>query len=101
VALDGGGSEAAPDSTIVGYAWSGVEGEPVFVGATTGDTATVAVPESGEVTVRLEVTDDEGRKGTRDVTLGRKASGGGGGAVHPLALLVLGLAAYGRLRRRG
>jgi serine protease len=98
VTLNGSTSAAAPGRTLAAYAWSGVSGNPQFVGATNEPTVTVAVPDSGEVKVRLRVTDDLGRTDTRDVTLGEAPGGGGGGAFHPAALLLL-LVARG-LRRR-
>lgn len=89
VTLDGSISDAARNRTIISYAWTGVSGNPVFVGATNGSSATVAVPASGRVTVQLAVTDDANRTDAQEVTLG--SSGGGGGAIHPLMLLTLGL----------
>lgn len=102
VVLDGSGSAAARNRTVSSYAWSGVSGGPVFVGAVNGPTATVAVPRSGKVTVALQVTDDQGRSDVQEVTLGAAAGGGGGGggAMHPLGLLVLALSATGLMRRR-
>lgn len=97
VALDGSSSAAARNRTISSYAWTGVSGNPAFVGGTAGPTATVAVPSSGQVTVRLQVTDDAGRTDAREVTLG-SAPGGGGGAMHPAVLLALAL--IGGRRRR-
>ena len=80
-----------------------MSGNPAFVGATNGSTVTVAVPASGQVRVRLAVTDDLGRSDTSEVTLGAAAvgggGGGGGGMTHPLVLLVLGLL-LGRRRYR-
>lgn len=70
VPLDGSGSAAARNREISSYAWTGVSGNPVFVGATNGPVATVAVPASGLVTVRLTVTDDAGRTDANLVTLG-------------------------------
>jgi uncharacterized protein (TIGR03382 family) len=62
------------------------------VGATNGPTATVAVPASGEIEVQLVISDDLGRTDTQAVPLGKApSSGGGGGAIHPLVLLGLGL----------
>ena len=94
VMLIGTGSGAARGRTI-SYAWTGVSGNPAFVGATNGPTVTVAVPASGQVRVRLTVTDDLGRTDTSEVTLGAVAAGGGGGGgggmTDPLMLLVLGL----------
>ena len=86
VTLDGGSSAAARDRTIVSYAWTGISGDPTFVGTMSGQTATVAVPSSGQVTVQLQVTDDAGRTDAQEVTLGAVPGGGGGGALHPLLL---------------
>jgi serine protease len=101
IALDGSSSDAARNRVISAYAWTGVSGNPVFVGATNGSSATVAVPAVGRVTVRLTVTDDLGRIDASDVTLGAAASsggGGGGGAIHPFMLFALALL-LGRRRR--
>lgn len=99
VPLNGGTSSAARSRFISNYSWTGVSGSPVFVGGTNGQTATVAVPSSGQVTVRLLVTDDTGRTDAQDVTLGNApGGGGGGGALHPLVLLGLGILAARRRR---
>jgi serine protease len=98
VTLDGSGSAAARDRSVAGYAWSAGSGNPLFVGATNDATATVAVPDTGLVTVRLTVTDDLGRTDTQEVTLGAtSSSGGGGGAIHPM--FTLGLVLLLRRRR--
>lgn len=95
VTLNGSNSDAARGRSLTSYAWTAVSGNPVFVGATNGAIATVAVPDQGLVTVRLTVTDNLGRTDTQDERLGTN-SGGGGGAVHPLLLIGLTLL----LRRR-
>ncbi len=103
VTLDGSTSDAALGRIVSSYSWSAVSGSPVFVGPTTGTTATVAVPASGRVTVRLEVTDDAGGTDAQDVTLGSTSSsggGGGGGATHPLMLLILSALLWARRRTR-
>ncbi|MEQ1801611.1 MAG: S8 family serine peptidase [Gammaproteobacteria bacterium] len=100
VTLNGSSSAAARNRTVSSYAWTGVSGSPAFVGAVNGASATVAVPDSGQVTVRLTVTDDLGRTDARDETLGAApGGGGGGGAFDPLALLALALL-LGRPRSR-
>ncbi|MEO7386646.1 MAG: S8 family serine peptidase, partial [Gammaproteobacteria bacterium] len=93
VTLNGSSSDAARNRTLSSYAWSGVSGSPVFVGGTNGQSATVSVPDAGQVVVRLTVTDDQGRPDSRDTTLGIAPSsgGGGGGATHPLMLVALAL----------
>lgn len=91
VTLNGSSSAAARNRTITSYSWTAVSGNPTFVGATNGSSATVAVPASGKVTIRLTVTDDASRTDAQEVTLGISSSGGGGGATHPLVLLALGL----------
>jgi serine protease len=100
VTLNGSTSGAARNRTVASYAWTGVSGNTAFVGATNGPLVTVAMPASGQVTVRLAVTDDLGRADSSEATLGVVAGGGGGGggggSTHPLVLLVLGLL----LRRR-
>ena len=103
VTVDGSGSAAARNRTISSYAWTAVSGSPVFVGATNGQTATVAVPASGQVRVALQVTDDLGRTDSREVTLGATSGGGGGGGgggTHPLVLAMMGLLAVRRLGQR-
>ncbi|MDP2326135.1 MAG: hypothetical protein Q8N51_19195, partial [Gammaproteobacteria bacterium] len=89
VTLNGSSSDVARDRLLTRYAWTAVSGAPVFVGASNGATATVAVPDSGLVTVRLTVSDDLERTDTQDVTLGTNSGGGGGGGVHPLLLVGL------------
>jgi uncharacterized protein (TIGR03382 family) len=93
VFLDGSNSDAARGRTISRYAWTAVSGSPLFVGATDGPNATVALPAAGSATVRLEIEDNFGQQDIQDVTLEAAASsgGGGGGASHPLMLLILAL----------
>lgn len=91
VTLNGSVSDAAPARTISSFVWTAVSGNPRFVGATNGPNVTVAVPDAGQVKVRLGVTDDLGRSDAREVTLGAAPRSSGGGATHPLVLLVLGL----------
>jgi len=98
VTLDGSSSDAARNRSLASYFWTAGTGNPQFVGATDGPTATVAVPDKGKVTVQLTVTDDLGRTDTQDVTLGISSGGGGGGAMHPIVLLALALL-LGRRRR--
>lgn len=99
VTLDGGTSAAARNRLISSYAWAGISGDPSFVGGTSGQAATVAVPAIGQVTVQLQVTDDAGRTDTQEVTLGAVPGGGGGGAMHPLVPVALALL-LARSRRR-
>lgn len=99
VTLDGSSSAAARNRTISSYAWTGTSGDPGFVGGTSGQIATVAVPASGQVKVQLQVTDDAGRTDAQEVTLGA-APGGGGGAMHPLVPVALALLARSRRRQR-
>ncbi len=103
VTLDGSASDAASGRTLSSYSWSAVSGSPVFLGPTTGATAAVAVPPTGLVMVRLQVTDDAGRTDAQEVALGSTSSsgGGGGGMAHPLVLLALGLLAARRRRVAG
>ena len=94
VSLNGNTSDAARGRTLSNYSWTAVSGNPAFLGATNGPSATVAVPAAGWVTVRLEVTDNVGRTDAEEVTLGTAATsdgGGGGGATHPLLLFSLSL----------
>jgi len=105
VTLDGSGSAAARSRTLASYNWSVVSGTASFVGAADADTAVVAVPPSGLVTVRLDVADDNGATDSAEVTLGSTApigssggGSGGGGALDPL--LLAGLVLLARRRRR-
>lgn len=102
VTLDGGASVAARNRMVVSYAWTAVSGDTVFTGGTNGETATVAVPNSGVVTVRLTVTDNLGETDFVDEELGVAPSGGGGGggAIHPMVLITLGLLTSRRRRRQ-
>ena len=99
VTLDGSSSAAARNRTVSGYAWTAVSGSPAFVGVTNGQTVTVAVPASGQVKVKLSVTDDLGRSDSQQITLGAApSSGGGGGTIDPILLLALGLLAVAQKR---
>ena len=75
VALDAGGSAAACGHGLASYAWSIVPGSssgaaPVFSTATNAARASIPAPASGSFTVRVTVTDDQGRSDTADVVVG-------------------------------
>jgi len=94
VVLDGTGSAAADGRTLAAFAWSVVAGVPTSIGPTSGDTLQVGIPESGGLTVRLQVTDDLGRTDSRDLVLSEATGGGGGGggALDLASLLAILLA---------
>jgi len=101
VTLDGSSSAAARNRTITSYAWTGISGSPDFLGGTSGQATTVAVPATGQVTVQLQVTDDAGRTDAAEVTLGNApGGGGGGGGTHPVVLAWLALLGACRRRRQ-
>ena len=75
VSLDAGGSAAACSRSVASYAWSVVPGSysgaaPVFSSATNLARASIPAPASGTFTVRVTVTDDQGRSDTADVVVG-------------------------------
>ncbi|MEO8444158.1 MAG: S8 family peptidase [Gammaproteobacteria bacterium] len=91
VTVIGSSSAAARNRTIAAYNWTAISPGVNFIGSTSGPSAAVAMPASGNVNLRLSVTDDAGRSDSADVTLVATRSGGGGGLTHPLVLAVLGL----------
>lgn len=102
--------------SAVGWNWTLLSGGGVvsaFTSATNAATATLQPTAAGTVTVRLTLTDDQGRTSTADTTLTVSAattpttpstgsSGGGGGAVQPGWLFALAILAWllARARRR-
>ena len=62
--LDGTGSHASGDNTLVSYQWAIVAGSTYanFVGATNAATATLAAMAAGDVTLKLTVTDSVGQQ---------------------------------------
>ena len=80
VTLQAGGSTPANGHTIASYIWTAVCGNPSIQNANT-NSATVTVPTSGSLTLRVTVTDDAGRQDTADVLLGDPV----GVSITPLA----------------
>jgi serine protease len=71
VTLNATGSAAACGRTLASFAWTVVApttNPPAIVGSNTSS-ATVIAPTSGSVTVRVTVTDDQGRTDVADVTV--------------------------------
>lgn len=98
VSLSGTGSSAGNGRTITGYQWSLTSGAGLasFIGATDGNTASLATSAAGTVVVQLTVTDSAGtvRSSSQAITVaaatvvvtppptsGGSSGGGGGGAV--------------------
>jgi serine protease len=70
--FNAGGSAAACGRTVMGYSWSvvlPVSNPPAILNANTS-VATVVAPSSGSITLRLTVTDNQGRTDSADVLLG-------------------------------
>ncbi len=74
LALDGSGSVAAAGAGIAGYAWSVVSGNAALSATDTAQT-TLNASGTGQFVVRLQVTDDAGRRHARDCTIVIAASG--------------------------
>ncbi|MBC8024776.1 MAG: S8 family serine peptidase [Steroidobacteraceae bacterium] len=71
VSLDASGSAAACGRTVSSYAWAvgaPVMNPPAIVGANTAN-ASVAAPGSGSITLRLTVTDNQGRVDNADIVI--------------------------------
>jgi len=71
VSMNAAASAAACGRTIATYSWTVVEpttNPPAIVGANTSS-ATVIAPTSGSITVRVTVTDDQGRTDSADVSV--------------------------------
>nr|WP_316641710.1 S8 family peptidase [uncultured Roseateles sp.] len=118
IQLSASTSTAATGRTLTGYAWTLVSGGGIvsgFSSATNASTAALAAATgAGTVTVRLQITDDQGAATTSDATITVAAapvvvppvvtppatSSGGGGAVSWGWLLGLALAALGLARQR-
>ena len=69
--LNAAGSAAACNRTVASYAWVVTQpatNPPAIVGANSAS-ATVVAPSSGSVTLRLTVTDDQGRADSANVTV--------------------------------
>jgi serine protease len=120
VSLTGDDSRGANGWTIAGHEWSLVSGATSLSALAGSQTSFVAPGTSGDVVVRLTVTDDAGRTDSMDATVrisgappppppppppsdpGGASRGGGGGSPDPWTLLIsvsLALLAP-RLRRR-
>jgi serine protease len=111
--LSGTASLASPGATVIGYAWTLLDGGGVvgaFASATNAATATLQPAAAGTFTVRLTVTDNLGHTSTTDRSVTVAAapvvtppdSGGGGGLVSTpwVAGLLLAAVALGRTTRR-
>jgi serine protease len=105
-------TQEAPGHTIASYAWEVLDGGGIVTALTGSDTETAqAVPAAnGSFTLRLTVTDDQGRssQATHATQVGEvpapvPSGGDGGGALHEAALaglLAAALAARAAQRRR-
>jgi serine protease len=117
VTLDGRGSFAANDRTVIVYQWSAlnVTGATPIIGDTAQPLTTLQVSGSSSFTLRLTVTDDRGAQDTADFAVAvatappmaaptSAGSGGGGGGIDALALMLAGLLSmslrHARCRRR-
>jgi serine protease len=72
VTMNAAGSAASCSRTLASYAWAVTQpttNPPVLTGANTA-TATLIAPSTGSVTVKLTVTDDQGRTDSADVIIG-------------------------------
>ena len=103
VSLSGADSVGADGRTIAAYAWTLVSGATSLAALSGSQTSFVAPGTSGDVVVRLSVTDDLGRTDSTDATVRvtggsqppppGSGSGGGGGGGGRMDLLALFLAA--------
>jgi serine protease len=117
VVLSGSGSQPAPGSSIVSYAWTLLNGGGIvtaFTSATNASTASLTPTAAGSFTVQLVVTDGLGNSntGTRTITVAAApvvqppavggGGGGGGGASSGawVAGVALAAAVLRALRRR-
>ncbi|MCD2339701.1 S8 family serine peptidase [Ideonella azotifigens] len=106
VTLNGVGSTAAGNATIVSYAWSLVGGSTIAtLQGSTGLQVDLQGNAVGSATVQLTVTDSNGLTGTttRTVTFAKASSSGGGGggaAGSPIWAALLLLIGLGLPRRR-
>jgi serine protease len=69
VVLSASGSAAACNRALTGFAWSVVSGAGVITGNPTPDSAVVVAPAAGSFTVRVTITDDQGRADSADVVV--------------------------------
>lgn len=116
VSLSGAGSLGANGRTVTSYAWTLVSGSTSLSSLAGPTTSFVAPAFSGDVAVRLTVTDDAGRIDAATTTvrisgppapppivvppIGGGGSGGGGGGRADLLLLALGVLLGWRAIRR-
>jgi serine protease len=100
VTLDGSGSSAAGNFTIVSYQWT--SDPAVSIENATSAVATIVFPALRPITVTLTVTDSAGRQDTVTKTINSVAlsEGGGGGLLGPASLLLLAAGAGMAFRRR-
>jgi serine protease len=76
VTFNAGGSTAACNRSVAGFSWAVVapiSNPPAILGANTS-TATVLAPTSGSVTLRVTVTDNQGRSDSAEVMLGPESA---------------------------
>lgn len=69
ITLDGANSSAACGHNIVSYLWEVTSGAGAINGSPATATASVTAPGTGSFTVRLTVTDEQGRQDTDSVTI--------------------------------
>ena len=101
VTLDGSGSSAASGAYLTGYLWTVNPG--TAIANSTGPIATLKFPALRPITVTLTVTDSLGRQATASSVVHSKTFtevNNGGGRMAPVALLILGLAAFAEFLRR-
>lgn len=110
VTLNGSASFASLNRTIATYAWTVVSagGSPPVITNPDQSVASITAPTSGNLTLRLTVTDDQGAQDSADLTIAgppapmpNPGGGGGGGMGLELLLLAAMLAAWCTLSRHG
>lgn len=74
VTLDGSGSAAADGSAITTYQWTSTGNQVLQISNGTTAKATVTAPACGLGTVRLTVTDNQGRTDSADVVVGSNSA---------------------------
>jgi len=108
ITLSAAGSLVGAGRKVASWRWELTSGGGIvsgFTGAANQQTAEVVASGSGNFSVRLTVTDDQGTTGVANDSIAvawPASSGGGGGALGPawLAGLLASVIAVGRARRR-
>lgn len=107
ITLSAAASLVGPGRTVASWRWELTSGGGIvsgFTGATNRQTAEVVASSSGNFSVRLTVTDDQGTSAVANdnIAVAWPLSSGGGGALGPawLAGLLASVIAVGRARRR-